>query len=110
MLLAAFRIRRQLQQPIDDASRTNLSRPHRTAVALDSRQLFESLLETEAELRRSALEDGWEVNWAAHTEAMKNAAQCRADRRFGKGCRDVGKGIELLMSQLPTVANRAAKP
>lgn len=109
VLIAAFRMRRQLQQPIDDASRTNLSRPHRTAVALDSRQLFESLAETEAELRRSAMEDGWEVDWTAHGEIMKGAAQCRTERRFGRGCRDVGKAIELLMAQLPTAANRAAK-
>ncbi len=109
MLLAAFRQQRQLRGTEDDSSRTNLSRPHRTAVGLDSRQLFDTLIETEGELRRSAMEDGWEVDWKAHGEIMKAAAQCRSENRFGRACREAGKAIELLMSQLPVAANRAAK-
>jgi serine/threonine protein phosphatase PrpC len=109
VLVAAFRTRHELMAPEDDASRTNLSRPHRTAVAHDSEQLFEVLTETEVELRRAAMEDGWEVEWPKHAEALKLAAQSRAEKRFAKGCRDVGRAIELLMDQLPSAATRTGE-
>jgi hypothetical protein len=55
------------------------------------------------------MEDGWEVDWKLHGEAMKSAAQCRSENRFGRASREVGKAIELLMSQLPSTQSRAAK-
>ncbi len=104
LLIKALAIQREakLRFENDDVYRTNLSRPHRTAVSLGSPDLFASLQEVEAGLRRSAAEENWSYEVAAHREAIQAAEQAQKEKRFGRGCRDLARAIELLMAQMPS--------
>lgn len=104
MLLILLRRNRQVLEslPQDDNSRTRLLRPHRTGVCLDSPGLYERLKLIEAELRRSAQEDGWRVQWKEHEKALESAGQYATEKRYSKGVRHLARAIELLMSDHPT--------
>ncbi|AMV16273.1 PP2C family protein-serine/threonine phosphatase [Planctomyces sp. SH-PL14] len=104
MLLVSFRQRRKLIEEHVDQGETHIARAHRTAVALDSKQLFEVLATVETQLRRPAQDDHWEVDWAKHEEAIKAAAKGKSEKRHAKACRDLARAIELIMTQLPASA------
>ncbi|MCA9080343.1 MAG: serine/threonine-protein phosphatase [Planctomycetaceae bacterium] len=103
LLIAAIRFKRRMRSSRsgDDDSRTLYSRPHRTATALSSKELLESLLQIDAELERAAREDGWAVNWEKHGREHKAAQDAMKAKRFGRGVHDMAKSIDLIMSKLP---------
>ncbi len=109
LLLKALAIQREANhkdQYNEDLSRTNLSRPHRTAVSMSSSELFQLLLDVELGLRRSATEENWSINLTIHREAITAAEQARREKRFGRGCRDLARAIDTLVEQMP---NRRAE-
>jgi PPM family protein phosphatase len=101
LTVGAIRQQRRMVRQNRDMSRTNLWRPHRTAVSLSSQQLFERLTEIEIELQRSAQEDGWNVNWKEHASAVQAARQAHKEKRFARGVRDVSRAIDVIMAELP---------
>lgn len=100
-VLSLNRKARQVQIENDDLSRTNLSRPHRTAVSLTSTELFQLLSEIEQELRRSAVEENWSIDQKTHREAIAAAEQAHREKRYGRGCRDLARAIDTLVTQMP---------
>ena len=100
--LALIRHRRLMRDSqLDDDSYTHHSRPHRTAVSLTSKALLDLLLKIDAELQRSARDDGWGVNWTEHEQALSSAQLCHREKRFPKGVRDAARAIGIIMEQLP---------
>jgi protein phosphatase len=99
----AIRRRRELRKQIErsDDSRTLISRPHRTAAALSSKELLEMLLKIDADLQRAAREDGWSIDWRAHDDDLKAAQEALRSKRYGRGVRDIGRAIDALMSRIP---------
>jgi PPM family protein phosphatase len=80
---------------------TVMSRPHRTAVAQPSETLLQTLVGLEAQLRRAAQEEEWNVDWQAHRQALSSMSASQEQRRYARGVRDVTRAIDLLMSDLP---------
>ncbi|WP_437225361.1 PP2C family protein-serine/threonine phosphatase [Planctomicrobium sp. SH661] len=102
MLIALLRHRRTLKEEIpSDDSHTHHSRPHRTAVGLSSRTLLELLIKIDAEVQRSAREDGWSVDWTEHSRACTAAQAAAREKRYSKGIRDAARAIGIVMEQLP---------
>lgn len=100
--LALVRHRRLLRNVhTQDDSYTHHSRPHRTAVGLTSRTLLDLLMRIDAELQRSAHEDGWNVNWPDHEQAVSAAQLASREKRYTKGIRDIARAIGIIMDQLP---------
>ena len=106
-VLSMNRKAREVQVENDDLSRTNLSRPHRTAVSLTSTELFLLLSEIEQELRRSAAEENWNIDQKTHQESITAAEQAQREKRYGRGCRDLARAIDILVTQMP---RSGAKP
>lgn len=106
-VLSMNRKAREVQVENDDLSRTNLSRPHRTAVSLTSTELFLLLSEIEQELRRSATEENWNIDQKTHQESITAAEQAQREKRYGRGCRDLARAIDILVTQMP---RSGAKP
>jgi protein phosphatase len=94
---AARRTARQHRSPAGGSDRG----PHRSGVAMSSAGLVEVLSRLEFDLRRAAQEEGWSVDWAAHEAAVTAAAEAVAQKRYGRGVRDFGRAIDVLMSDLP---------
>ena len=111
LLLKVLSIQREArlrESENQDLYRTNLSRPHRTAVALSSPELFQLLGEVENELRRSATEENWDIDQKSHREATAAAEQAQREKRFGRGCRDLARAIDTLVSQMPKRGAKSA--
>lgn len=105
MGVAAWRRQQNLKKLYcNDDSATQLLRPHRTAVSLDSKTLYERMLSIEAELRRAAKEDGWSVKWKKHNEAVESAVSAYSEKRYARGVRNLATAIAELMDQHPTPA------
>jgi protein phosphatase len=98
---AAFRQRKILEKTIGDDSKTQVWRPHRTAVGLSSKDLLDLLAQIDIDLQRSAREDGWEVNWSEHDQAASAAQQAAREKRYAKGIRDLARAIGIIMDELP---------
>ena len=110
LLLKALGIQREADRrhrENADISRTNVCRPHRTAVSLSSVELFQLLLDVESGLRHSATEENWSIDHKAHREAINAAEQAQREKRFGRGCRDLARAIDTLLAQLPRSGARA---
>lgn len=101
--IAAYRKHQQLRKEFgQDSAETKFLRPHRTAVCLDSRGLYDRLARIEGELRRAAREDGWSVNWKRHQEAIDSADQSSREKRYSRGIRHLYNAICEMMDQHPT--------
>jgi len=110
LLLKALSLQRKARRrevDNEDMHRTNLSRPHRTAVSLTSTELFQLLTDIELELRRSATEENWNIDTKAHSDALLAAEQAQREKRYGRGCRDLARAIDTLSAQMP---KRSTKP
>lgn len=106
-VLSMNRKARKVESESEDLLRTNLSRPHRTAVSLSSDELFLLLTEIEQDLRRSATEENWSIDQKVHQESITAAEQAQREKRFGRGCRDLARAIDTLVVQMP---KRGTKP
>lgn len=99
--LYAWRKRRESRAEANLDAKTSFSRPHRTAVAMSSPLLVQKLTAVEADLRRAAQEEGWDVDWDAHRESIEAAAAAARQKRFAKCMRDIARALDLLMQKLP---------
>lgn len=106
MGIAAFRRQRKLRKRYDlDDAETKFLRPHRTAVCLDSKGLYERLIRVEGELREVAREDGWTVNWKRHQDAINQAQTAQSEKRYSRGTRNLANAIGELMDHHPVPSN-----
>lgn len=101
LLIGSVRRHRALAKIPADESHTRIFRPHRTAVALTSKELLERLTTIDLELRRSAKEDGWDVNWSEHDKAVALAEHSAREKRYGKGVREIARAVCMIMDALP---------
>ncbi len=87
----------QLRQP------QRPSQPYRSAVARPIRELLDEFAEIASELRRTAQEDDWTVNWERHDRFLQTAQAAMAADRNSKALQEYGKVIDTLMAgmQLP---------
>ena len=99
--IGAWRRRADARSANEDASATVYSRPHRTAVVKSNRELIDILGRLEVDLRRAAQEEGWNVQWQEHQQAVDTAVAAMEQGRFGRAVRDYARTIDLLMSDLP---------
>ncbi len=104
LVIAAANRRRRLMLEHADSSRTNLWRPHRTAVCLTSAELFELLVAVNNKIASDAKDDGWAINWKTHEAAVKAAQQAATEKRFSRGVRDLARAIDCIMKELPNQA------
>ena len=103
--ILAVRRGQQAQTQYAEASRTNLSRPHRTAVALSSRDLYDRLTQIEVELQTAARTDGWNVSWSEHASAMGGARTAAREKRYARAVDELGRAIDALMTGVPRTAD-----
>ncbi|MCA8996362.1 MAG: serine/threonine-protein phosphatase [Planctomycetaceae bacterium] len=101
LIIGTVRQRRSQVVHTPDESHTRIFRPHRTAVSLPSKDLFERLATIDSELQRSAREDGWDVSWNDHGKSVTAAEEAAKDRRYGKAVREIAKAVCLIMDALP---------
>lgn len=103
--ILALKRGQQLETQYTEDSRTNLWRPHRTAVALSSRELYERLTQIEVELQTAARTDGWKVSWSDHASAMGGARTAAREKRFARAVDELGRAIDALMTGVPRTAD-----
>ena len=101
LLIGALRQHRKLVADQEDRSKTHLGRPHRTAVSLESKDLYKRLAKIASELQRAAREDGWNVDWKRFDESVQTAEKAAAALRYSRGVRDLSQAISTLMEEHP---------
>ena len=102
LAIGGYRRQKRIQKANGDLSRTQLLRPHRTAVCLDSRGFYDRLTKIVTDLQRAAREDGWLVNWKELQGAIASAEQCAREKRYSRGVRHLARAIAALMDEHPT--------
>lgn len=101
LAIGAWRRRAEDRAARLDSSETVHSRPHRTAVVKSSRELMQILGRAELELRRAAQEEGWNVQWQEHQEAVDTAVAAMEQGRYGRAVREYARTIDLLLGDPP---------
>lgn len=81
-----------------DLDPTRLSRPYQTASAAFNRDLLSELASAESELQRSAIEEGWSIDWSAHEKAYRSAHAALAAGDEKQAFRFYAQAIDVLMS------------
>ncbi len=101
--LSAWREREAHRARIRELQPTRVSQPYRQAVARPVLELLEEMKAIGEELRQTAEEDGWTVNWERHGRAVQAAGQALVADRPSRALREYAKVIDALMSgmQLP---------
>ena len=101
MAVAAWRHRLESAVTTGADGQTVFSRPHRSAVAKSSESLVTTLSALERELRRAAQEEGWNVDWSTHQQAMQAAAEAMEQKRYTRAVRDLARALDVLMAEFP---------
>ncbi len=84
----------------DSPSETIIWRPYRTANAVLSAQFIDYLMSIESELQRSALQNGWTIDWRAHDEAHRQGTEYLAKKQLKRSILKISKAIHILMNGL----------
>ena len=71
--------------------------PYRTASAKITRRYVSDLATLEYSLQRSAMEEGWTIDWAEHSICSHAAREALAAREYSRALREYAKAIHLLM-------------
>ncbi len=93
-----WRRRRNESARFDDGSPTTLWKPYRTASARLSRKFLVLLASIEAELLRTAEEEGWTIDRERHDESFKAAQQAASAGQTSKAFREYARAIDVLMT------------
>ncbi|MGE4000437.1 MAG: PP2C family serine/threonine-protein phosphatase [Planctomycetaceae bacterium] len=72
--------------------------PYRSYVARPVKDLLDELANIGTELRRTAEEDGWSVDWDRYHAAVDRAREALGAQRKAMALREYGKAIDALMS------------
>ena len=84
----------------DSPSETIIWRPYRTANAVLSVDFIKYLMSVESELQRSALHNGWTIDWGAHDEAHRQATEFLANKQLKKSMSKISRAIQILVNGL----------
>ncbi len=71
--------------------------PYRTASAKITPEFVTELANLEHNLQRSAMEEGWSIDWTAHSQVFQTAKTALSERRYTESLRDFAKAIHFLM-------------
>ena len=105
VIIAAARSMKPPPPGESEVSKTIMGRPHRTGVALSSKQLYERLLQVDQQLVETARADHWDIDWGTHEKQLRTAVTSAKEQRFGRGVRYLAKAIDTIMLQLPRATN-----
>lgn len=72
--------------------------PYRVASTRLMPQFVSHLAAVEAELQRTGIEEGWEIDWSRHQSAAGNAQSFLAHNRLEDALAEFAGGLEILMS------------
>ncbi|MBX3437704.1 MAG: serine/threonine-protein phosphatase [Planctomycetaceae bacterium] len=92
------------------AGPTEGSVPYRSYVARPVKELLDELANIGTELRRTAEEDGWSVNWKNYHAAVDGAREALGSQRKALALREYGKAIDTLMSAVQVQNKPISEP
>ncbi len=91
--------------------------PYRTASAKITPEFVTELANLEYNLQRSAVEEGWSIEWTEHNRIFQAAKTALAERRYTESLRDFARaihvlvgGVHLLRKQRDQILRWGAKP
>jgi protein phosphatase len=71
--------------------------PYRTASAKITPEFVAELATLESNLQRSAVEEGWSIEWGEHNKIFESAKAALSERRYPESLRDFSRAIHILM-------------
>lgn len=71
--------------------------PYRTASARINPEFVTELANLEYNLQRSAVEEGWSIEWTEHARVYQLAKTALSERRYQESLRDFARAIHVLM-------------
>ena len=71
--------------------------PYRTASARINPEFVTELANLEYNLQRSAVEEGWSIEWTEHNRVYQAAKAALSERRYQESLRDFARAIHVLM-------------
>jgi len=71
--------------------------PYRTASARINPEFVTELANLEYNLQRSAVEEGWSIEWTEHNRVYQLAKTALSERRYQESLRDFARAIHVLM-------------
>jgi protein phosphatase len=115
LLLASVRARKTADR--SGLPRTTPGTPYRTASARTTPAFVTELANIEYNLQRSAIEEGWSIEWGQHSRVFQSGKEALAEQRYSDALRDFAKaihiliaGIHLLRKQRDQAARWGARP
>lgn len=72
--------------------------PYRTASAKIGPEFLTELANIEANLQRSAIEEGWSIEWSDHNRLYDSAKTALSERRYSHSLRDFARAIHILIA------------
>jgi len=72
-------------------------RPYRSASAQMTRKFLSHLSAIEAELQRTAIEEGWPIDWAAHEAAFAEVRSALQQKQYDQALAALARSIDILM-------------
>lgn len=77
--------------------------PYRTASARTTPAFVTEIANLEYELQRSAVEEGWSIDWNEHTRVFQSAKSALGEKRLSEALRDYAKAIHHLMTGIQLI-------
>lgn len=98
---AYWSLKRRQQSP-KKSFRGKSSGPYRHASAKLLPQFVSHLVALEAELQRTAHEEGWDIDWSRHQSASGNAQSFLSHNRLQDALAELAQGLDILMAGVQT--------
>jgi len=96
LILAWMRVRRQAAANTAFPKLTP-GTPYRTASAKITPEFVGELANLEHNLQRTAVEEGWSIEWTEHNRVFESAKTALSERRYTESLRDYARVIHILM-------------
>jgi protein phosphatase len=96
LLLTWLRMRRRTQEQ-SALPKMTPGTPYRTASAKITPEFVTELANLEYNLQRSAVEEGWSIEWSEHSRVFQSAKTALAERRYTESLRDFARAIHVLV-------------
>ncbi|MGE5194288.1 MAG: PP2C family protein-serine/threonine phosphatase, partial [Deltaproteobacteria bacterium] len=96
LILAWIRVRRRAAVAAA-FPKLNPGTPYRTASAKITAEFVAELANLEHNLQRTAVEEGWSIEWTEHNRIFESAKTALSERRYIESLRDYARVIQILM-------------
>ncbi|MBI3865670.1 MAG: serine/threonine-protein phosphatase [Planctomycetia bacterium] len=96
LVLAWLRARRR-ERALGALPEMTPGTPYRTASARINPEFVTELANLEYNLQRSAVEEGWSIEWTEHNRVYQSAKTALSERRYQESLRDFARAIHVLM-------------